>query len=78
MYTVKRKSFLIKLVENDLNGNSFSKLVPINRSYFSNIMTGRAKPSEMMALKIAKVLNCNVDEIFEEVEDKEAKQSCNN
>lgn len=72
MYTVKRKSFLIKLVENDLNGNSFSKLVPINRSYFSNIMTGRAKPSEMMALKIAKVLNCDVDEIFEEVKE-EAK-----
>lgn len=71
MYKIKRKEFLIKLVENDLNGNSLSKLVPINRSYFSNIMTGKARPSELMALKIAKVLKCEVNEIFEVTNDKE-------
>lgn len=65
MYKLKRKKFLIKLVENDLNGNSFSELVPINRSYLSNILTGKANPSELMVLKFTKVLKCDVNEIFE-------------
>lgn len=38
--------------------------VGITRPYLSNIETGNKKPSVFLALKIAKVLNKNVEDLF--------------
>lgn len=44
---------------------TFSKLIGISRSHFSQIETGEKAPSLKIALKIKRALNYSGDDIFE-------------
>lgn len=47
-----------------MSQEELSMQVGITRPYLSNIETGNKKPSVFLALKIAKVLNKNVEDLF--------------
>lgn len=49
----------------DLTQEQLSNLVSCSRQTINSIEKGKFKPSVELALKLAKVLNCKVEEIFE-------------
>ena len=51
-----------------VNQQEMGKLVQTSRQTISQIERGDYSPSVTLALKIAKVCNCTVEEIFEYVE----------
>ncbi|TDL37017.1 XRE family transcriptional regulator [Macrococcoides bohemicum] len=59
-----RKNVLVKMAENELNVTSLAKKISVTRSHLSQVFLGNAKVSDLMAVKIAKGLNCEVEEIF--------------
>lgn len=52
-------------VEAGINQQEFGRLVGVSRQTISSIECGDYHPSILVALKIAKVLNKTVDEIFQ-------------
>lgn len=73
--------FLVKLLNNlklqrvktgDLTQDQLAKLVSCSRQTISSIEKGKFKPSVELALRLANVLKCNVEDIFKlEGEDKD-------
>ena len=61
---VIRKNVLVKLAENDLNITSLAKKICVTRTHLSQVFLGNSNVSDLMAVKIAKGLNCEVEDIF--------------
>lgn len=55
----------------DVNQQEMGRLVGVSRQTISQIERGDYSPSVTLALKIAKVFNAKVEDIFDYVEDKE-------
>lgn len=56
-----------------VNQQQFGSMVGVSRQTISLIERGDYSPSVTLALKIAKVLNCSVEEVFQYEEDEEEK-----
>lgn len=56
---------LQRVKSGDITQDQLSKLVSCSRQTINSIEKGKFKPSVELALKLAKVLNCKVEEIFE-------------
>ena len=54
----------------DVNQQEMGRLVGVSRQTISQIERGDYSPSVTLALKIAKVFNVKVEDIFDYVEDK--------
>jgi putative transcriptional regulator len=52
-----------------INQQEFGRLVGVSRQTISSIECGDYHPSVLVALKIAKILNTTVEDVFEFVED---------
>ncbi|MBE6149152.1 MAG: helix-turn-helix transcriptional regulator [Firmicutes bacterium] len=57
----------------NINQQDFGALVNVSRQTISSIERGDYSPSVTLALKIAKVLNVSVEEIFEYKEEENEK-----
>ena len=57
----------------NINQQDFGALVEVSRQTISSIERGDYSPSVTLALKIAKVLNASVEEIFEFKEEENEK-----
>jgi putative transcriptional regulator len=55
---------LQRVKSGDLTQDQLAKLVSCSRQTISSIEKGRFKPSVELALKLANVLNCKVEDIF--------------
>ena len=55
----------------DVNQQKMGKLVGVSRQTISQIERGDYSPSVTLALKIAKVFDAKVEDVFDYVEDKE-------
>ena len=55
----------------DVNQQEMGKLVGVSRHTISQIERGDYSPSVTLALKIAKVFDAKVEDVFDYVEDKE-------
>ena len=55
----------------DVNQQKMGKLVGVSRHTISQIERGDYSPSVTLALKIAKVFDAKVEDVFDYVEDKE-------
>ena len=55
----------------DVNQQEMGKLVGVSRQTISQIERGDYSPSVTLAIKIAKVFNAKVEDIFDYVEDSE-------
>ena len=55
----------------DVNQQEMGKLVGVSRQTISQIERGDYTPSVTLALKIAKVFDAKVEDVFDYVEDKE-------
>ncbi len=55
----------------DVNQQEMGKLVGVSRQTISQIERGDYSPSVTLALKIAKVFDAKVEDVFDYVEDKE-------
>lgn len=49
----------------DLTQEELGKIVGVSRQTINYIERGKYKPTVLLALKIAKVLSCRVEDIFE-------------
>lgn len=58
----------------DVNQQEMGKLVGVSRQTISQIERGDYSPSVTLAIKIAKVFNASVEDIFEYVEDTEDEE----
>jgi len=61
---IKKIEFKSLLVDKGYSIKQFSALVPMDYVYLINIINGKVKPSEIMALKISKSLDVDLHEIF--------------
>ena len=57
--------------KSDVNQQKMGKLVGVSRQTISQIERGDYSPSVTLALKIAKVFDAKVEDVFDYVEDKE-------
>ena len=55
----------------DVNQQEMGKLVGVSRQTISQIERGDYSPSVTLALKLAKVFDAKVEDVFDYVEDKE-------
>lgn len=62
---IKRMAFKSSIVKKGWNGKQLAENVPMNYIYLIQILNGKRKPSELMAIKIANALNVDVSEIFD-------------
>lgn len=58
----------------DVNQQEMGKLVGVSRQTISQIERGDYSPSVTLAIKIAKVFNARVEDIFDYVEDAEDEE----
>ena len=58
----------------DVNQQEMGKLVGVSRQTISQIERGDYSPSVTLAIKIAKVFDASVEDIFEYVEDTEDEE----
>ena len=56
-------------LKNGVNQSEMGKLVGVTRQTISQIERGDSSPAVTIALKIAKVFNVKVEDIFEYIED---------
>lgn len=54
--------------KNDLKQEDLSKLVGVRRETIGNLESGKYNPSLKLAMDIAKVFNCTVEELFNFIE----------
>lgn len=54
--------------KNDLKQEDLAKLVGVRRETIGNIESGKYNPSLKLAMDIAKVFNCTVEELFKFIE----------
>lgn len=60
-----KKSIKVERAINNLTQESLAKMIGVSRQTINSIEKNRYVPSTVLALKIAKVFDKNVDEIFE-------------
>lgn len=54
--------------KNDLKQEDLAKLVGVRRETIGNLESGKYNPSLKLAMDIAKVFNCTVEELFKFIE----------
>lgn len=54
-----------RMASNGLNAKDLASRVPMKYIYLIQILNGKRKPSELMAIKIANALDVDVSEIFD-------------
>lgn len=59
----KRTGLKKQIIDTGLSQNSFAHEVNINRTILSDIIRGRINPSEKEMVKIARALDCEIDDI---------------
>lgn len=60
-----KNTIRLERARNDMTQAELAEKVKVARQTIIAIEAGKFVPSTMLAFKIAKVLNCKVDEIFE-------------
>lgn len=60
-----KNTIRLERARNDMTQAELAEKVKVARQTIIAIEAGRFVPSTMLAFKIAKMLNCKVDEIFE-------------
>ena len=61
--------FKIKILENDTSQKELAEEFGVSKQTFNGWITGRITPSLNTALRIAKRLNCKVDDLWKYEED---------
>lgn len=54
--------------KNDLRQEDLAKLVGVRRETIGNLEIGKYNPSLKLAMDIAKIFNCTVEDLFEFIE----------
>lgn len=68
MIRLKSSHFRAMLAGNNYSCESFAKKVNVSKSYVSYMQCGKRQPSHKLARSMMKVLGCEWNELFEEVE----------
>lgn len=65
IFKTKIKEYRVKY---DLKQDDLAKLVGVRRETIGNLESGRYNPSLKLAMDIAKIFNCTVEELFTFIE----------
>lgn len=68
------KSVKLKLVEQNITQKELATKVGISQEYLSKIISGKHTCNVNIAIKIAKILNSNVEYLFGKEQNKEGKK----
>ncbi|MEK4907354.1 helix-turn-helix transcriptional regulator [Niallia sp. FSL M8-0099] len=68
-FVVIKSKLRVKIAETGIKQNKLSEELNVTPQTFSSWVNGKAVPSLEVAFKLAKKLDCTIEEIFEYIED---------